>query len=757
MKNKFVPARPEGWTRAWASGAVAMSMAAALSACGGGGGGGGGSPGTAQTLSADQKIYEDAALHGGIGGVSYNMPYGGGNLVTGTNLLYSTLTTLPASPLTAGAQTVAPQRATLTTSLALPTPQKTWYFAGGQFVGRSPTANEQVSYEGGAVRVVGYADDNQTVVEGLDETGFREVALSGQATASPVELLAVLPLDQFADAGNFTASTSWQQGAFYVARKETLASDRTLLEACYPAADMATASTSAMPPPCFASGSLANMFPVTLYSPTSSHPRETFDAADGTVSTVQGVQVWTANQPEPRGAYPTTSYRVFIQQGTAIYAGVVQRQGTAVFNTLTDGSVIGDAISLNQAAIATVSQGIVIAPATARDTTGFLRTLATQDLYGIGGTGPNGSLSPSDLRTHYDVPASLDGTGQTVAVVDAPGPWWINYVDDLQAYSRAFGLPVCTNSPGSCFQHVDLSGGVFTGTGNGGAGEATLDLEMVHAIAPGATVVLVTAASGSLADMMAAVNYAASLPQVGIVSISYSFDYGKGAGSIPDEEFELAQFVAQGKVFFASSGDAGQFPGSGAGPSYPALSPSFTSVGGTQIHAVTPAAGGASSDTGWQFSGGGATPFMAVPAWQQAFIGSTENALNTSKRVVPDVTAVADGLRSPVALYFRQRWTMEGGTSVSGPVWAGIAALIAQQQVANGTTLAARVAATPGGFNGLLYRSSLFAAPSPALQALAGGTSFSQGLQCSTCSVVPGYNDVAGLGTPDVASLVAAF
>ena len=67
MKNKFVPARPEGWTRAWASGAVAMSMAAALSACGGGGGGGGGSPGTAQTLSADQKIYEDAALHGGVG------------------------------------------------------------------------------------------------------------------------------------------------------------------------------------------------------------------------------------------------------------------------------------------------------------------------------------------------------------------------------------------------------------------------------------------------------------------------------------------------------------------------------------------------------------------------------------------------------------------------------------------------------------------------------------------------------------------
>ena len=128
-----------------------------------------------------------------------------------------------------------------------------------------------------------------------------------------------------------------------------------------------------------------------------------------------------------------------------------------------------------------------------------------------------------------------------------------------------------------------------------------------------------------------------------------------------------------------------------------------------------------------------------------------------SERAVPDVTAVADPAHSPVAAYFRQRWTMEGGTSVGAPLWAGISALIAQQQAAGGTTLAARVAATPGGFNGLLYRGSLSAGSHPALQALAGGTSFSQELSCGSCSVVPGYNDVAGLGTPDVAALIAAF
>ncbi len=754
MNNENVPAQPEGWARAWAPGLSAVLVAASLSACGGGGGSGSGTPPTQPTLSADQKVYEDAALHGGLGGISYNMPYGGGVLTTSANTLYSTLNVLPASPLTAGAQTVTPQLASLVPSLAVPAQQKAWYVVNGQFVGRAASANEQVSYDGGAVRILRYADDNQTIVDGFEESGFREMPLTGATTSAPAELLDVVPMDQWAAAGNFAAATAWQPGAFYVTRQETLARDRTLLEACYATPDTSAASTAAMPPPCVSTGTLGNLFPLTLYPAASSHPRETFAAGDGTVATVAGLQVWTASQPEPRGLYPTTSYRVFIQQGGAIYTGVVQRQGTAALATLVDGSIVANGFALNQAAIATVAQGIVAIPGTPPDTTGVVRGVPTQDLYGIGGTGVNGSLSPQDLRTHYDVPAGLDGSGQTIAIVDAPGPSNINFVDDLQAYSRAFGLPLCTAAAGSCFQHVDLSSGSFTGTGYGGATEATLDIEMVHAIAPGAHIVLVTAASSSLADMMAAVNYAAALPGVTAVSASWGYNYAASAGTIPDEEFQLSQFVAQGKVLFASSGDAGQFPG--GGPTYPAISPSFTSVGGTQVHAVAPAAGG-SSDTGWFYSGGGPTPFMAVPAWQQTFIGTAQNFANGSKRAVPDVTAVADFVHSPVAMYFRQRWTMEGGTSVGAPLWAGIAALVAQQQAANGTTLAARVAATPGGFNGLLYRSSLSTASSPALQALAGGSTFSQDEACATCSVVPGYNDVAGLGTPDVARLISAF
>ena len=157
------------------------------------------------------------------------------------------------------------------------------------------------------------------------------------------------------------------------------------------------------------------------------------------------------------------------------------------------------------------------------------------------------------------------------------------------------------------------------------------------------------------------------------------------------------------------------------------------------------------------FSGGGASPWVSMPSWQSAFIGAAQVSANAGDRAVPDVAAVGDPAHSPVAFYFKQHWLLEGGTSVGSPLWAGIAALLGQHLAENGTSLSARVAATPGGFNGLLYRSSLFAASDPALQPLGGGTSFSQGLNCATCSFGTGYNDLAGLGTPDVASLVSAF
>src|SRR6202012_2053029 len=130
---------------------------------------------------------------------------------------------------------------------------------------------------------------------------------------------------------------------------------RIMPETCRPWRDMGTASTAATEHLCNSAASLATLFPLTLYSANSSHPRETLAATDGTVTTVQGLQVWVANQAEPGGAYPTTSYRVFVQQGGSVYAGIVQRSGIVFTNTQADGSMVDDAYSLNAAAIQTVA------------------------------------------------------------------------------------------------------------------------------------------------------------------------------------------------------------------------------------------------------------------------------------------------------------------------------------------------------------------------------------------------------------------
>src|SRR5262249_60211244 len=59
--------------------------------------------------------------------------------------------------------------------------------------------------------------------------------------------------------------------------------------------------------------------------------------------------------------------------------------------------------------------------------------------------------------------------------------------------------------------------------------EAALDVEWVHAAAPGAKIVLVEASSQSMADLMAAVVTAANQPGVSVVSMSWGFPEGQAA------------------------------------------------------------------------------------------------------------------------------------------------------------------------------------------------------------------------------------
>ncbi len=132
--------------------------------------------------------------------------------------------------------------------------------------------------------------------------------------------------------------------------------------------------------------------------------------------------------------------------------------------------------------------------------------------------------APSDLQSAYNLPSATNGTGRTVAVVDA-------YDDpeaeaDLDVYRANYGLPACTTANG-CFRKVNQSGGTSYPAANvTWASEISLDLDMVSAICPKCHILLVEATIPYSTDLGAAEDEAAAL---GATEISNS--YGGPEGS----------------------------------------------------------------------------------------------------------------------------------------------------------------------------------------------------------------------------------
>ena len=94
------------------------------------------------------------------------------------------------------------------------------------------------------------------------------------------------------------------------------------------------------------------------------------------------------------------------------------------------------------------------------------------------GSGPGGGYTPSELRTAYDMNSlisSANGAGQTVAIFELDG----YKPSDVNTYLSNYGL-------GSAkYSNVLVDGA--TNTAGAGAIEVELDMEVVSAIAPGAT------------------------------------------------------------------------------------------------------------------------------------------------------------------------------------------------------------------------------------------------------------------------------
>ena len=156
-------------------------------------------------------------------------------------------------------------------------------------------------------------------------------------------------------------------------------------------------------------------------------------------------------------------------------------------------------------------------------------------------------------------------------------------------------------------------------------------MEWAHAIAPGANILLVEAASDNSPDLLTGVHYAAAQPGVSVVSMSWAT--GEFTGETSLDDYFTTPTGHNGVTFVAASGDDGS-----ARANWPSVSADVLAVGGTQLS--TDAAGDYLGETGWSGSGGGLSTGVSQPAYQEGIVTQSSTA-----RAVPDVAYDASGTR----------------------------------------------------------------------------------------------------------------
>lgn len=394
--------------------------------------------------------------------------------------------------------------------------------------------------------------------------------------------------------------------------------------------------------------------------------------------------------------------------------------------------------------------------------------------------------SPAFIKTAYNFPSGLDGTGQTIVIVDAYGSPTIT--SDLATFDSMFGI-----APPPSFTIMCGTGGCpatpatadKTHGPGGWATETSLDVEYAHAMAPGANIVLDVASSSSGNAINIAEAKAIALYPGAIFSQSFGIPEayikaGANNAQVKQGQKNYAAGIAKGDTFFASAGDSGadfgfgfamaEFPGSDlhntsvtGTQGLPYLAPgTLTPCGSTICSAglatyqgpcalgrttpppCTPVGYGGEqvwNEPSFQSATGGAPSILFGAPSYQAAIGLTARGPDVSYNAAIDGGVLV--VESPY-LYF------VGGTSAGSPQWAGIAALANQ----------ARAMASKGPIGDL--NPTLYSIASNATSYAADFHDITVGNDILAPSTVgypagTGYDLASGLGTPNVANLVASL
>jgi kumamolisin len=298
-----------------------------------------------------------------------------------------------------------------------------------------------------------------------------------------------------------------------------------------------------------------------------------------------------------------------------------------------------------------------------------------------------GGFTPAQLADAYGFTPlyhqGYTGAARLIALAEFTGI----SKDNIATFDNAFNLPAPS------IQLVPVTvGGVAGGSTIDvkEEGEAEMDIELTHAMAPSATLLVyqapATVDSSSLYCQIVQDNRA------DVIDTSYGLDeadaMSSGTREMDFQDSLFQQAATQGETVLAASGDNGAYDVPDFDPAtaplevdFPASDPWITGVGGTSIF---PKADGTLLETAWANpqektgGGGGLSVYFHRQAWQNG--PGVSNKYSNGFRQVPDISALGDEDHPGYQVYTVDQdgnlgWGVSGGTSAASPMWAAFVAI----------------------------------------------------------------------------------